>query len=247
MSSVPNREKRDCHCPRSRHQHGTRAGYITDRCRCFACRVAFANSVRSYRHGGTWREADFVPSAGTRRRLQALAVLGHSASALAPRLRMSADYVSKLRSCTNHPLMRRSTHDAVTVVYDALWVTAVTSPDGRRCATLAARAGWLPPAAWDDDSIDDPAAQPAMPDDTSDLDEFEVELLMAGERRVAKWARSAERLEAVRRLAARGMTDNEIGARLLTTGAAVLKVRERNGIPAGVPSTRAARGIRGAA
>jgi hypothetical protein len=57
---------------------------------------------------------------------------------------------------------------------------------------------------------------------------------MSGTLRLPPNAKSAERVEAIRRLAARGLPDNQIGDRVGLEQHAVLKQRVRNGIPAGV-------------
>lgn len=105
-----------------------------------------------------------VASTGTRRRLQALIALGWSRARLAAAM-----------GVTEHALGRAITGTQCTVrtalaarrVYADLWdqaPPAATSPE-RQAATRArndARAhGWVPPLAWDDDTIDDPAAMPA--------------------------------------------------------------------------------------
>lgn len=36
----PDRHRRDCPHPGTPHRHGTRVSYVTDRCRCIACRAA---------------------------------------------------------------------------------------------------------------------------------------------------------------------------------------------------------------
>jgi hypothetical protein len=100
--------------------------------------------------------------AGTARRLQALAVMGHSGPALAARLGVTATWVHYLRhrgaGCVSASLAA-----AVAVLYDELW--DVPGPS-RRTARLAARRRWAPPMAWDDNPgdphwIDDAAARPS--------------------------------------------------------------------------------------
>jgi transcriptional regulator with XRE-family HTH domain len=73
-----------------------------------------------------------------------------------------------------------------------------------------------------------------------ELDEVAMLRIMAGTLPVAENARSPERIEAIARLAASGLNDSEIGARIGISADAVLKTRRRNEIPAGVPSERTA-------
>lgn len=104
-------------------------------------------------------DAALVPSAGTQRRLQALMVLGWPLTEIQ-------------RSCELSALGRCLTRDQVTArvarsvrdFYDTHWSCAPQAADLRttamheRTRARARRAGWLPPLAWDDDTIDDPGA-----------------------------------------------------------------------------------------
>lgn len=111
---------------------------------------------------------DLAPGAtidptGTTRRLQALVAMGWSQSQLATRLGMLlqnlAPVIHGRRGVT------KATADAVQALYDELWSTPAP-PSGRhgavpiRVRNYAARMGWVGPLAWDDDTIDDPAARP---------------------------------------------------------------------------------------
>jgi len=86
------------------------------------------------------------------------------------------------------------------------------------------------------DAFDEPFENPG-----EFLDEVEVERLMHGDITIPLYRgrpHTAEMVEAVRRLAARDLTDMEISQRFhgrLSEGA-VFKVRVRHGISAGVPS-----------
>jgi hypothetical protein len=103
-----------------------------------------------------------VPAAGSARRLQALAWMGHSTPALACRLAVAECVVRRLQrgKPTDVPAALAG---AVSAIYDALWDQRGSSP---RSAHMAIRRGWCPPLAWDDNPgdphwIDDPAAGPA--------------------------------------------------------------------------------------
>lgn len=93
-----------------------------------------------------------IGGCGTRRRLQALAVLGWSTTRLADRAGCSATEVSRWRSARSvsvgHAL-------AVRDMYDEL---AMLPGPSQQARTWALGRGWQPPLAWDDDHIDDPAA-----------------------------------------------------------------------------------------
>jgi hypothetical protein len=102
-----------------------------------------------------------ISSVGTLRRLQALIAIGWPQAQLAARLGQTAANFSAL--------MRRNTVTvrltrAVRRLYDALWdadplAHGVTAQAVSRARNAAAAAGWPPPAAWDDELIDDPTAR----------------------------------------------------------------------------------------
>lgn len=98
-----------------------------------------------------------VDRTGTQRRLRALIALGWSAQYLTARLRASSRTVGVLVA-DEGPSIRASTRANVAALYDELWATPGPSSRARK---IAARKGWLVPAWWDDDTIDDPAAGPA--------------------------------------------------------------------------------------
>jgi hypothetical protein len=104
-----------------------------------------------------------VDATGTRRRLQALVTLGYPVSALGRRLgKTSSNMFITLES----PQVLEATRRRVAALYDELWNTppAAVTRHERTSATRAKRhaaaRGWLPPLAWDDDTIDDPEATP---------------------------------------------------------------------------------------
>jgi transcriptional regulator with XRE-family HTH domain len=107
-----------------------------------------------------------VSSAGTCRRLQALAAAGWSAQCLAARLGVSKTHVCKIIR-GRYPRVTAATARAVRGLYDELWDQP--PPGGTRWEKAAAsrtrnharQQGWPPAQAWDDDEIDDPAAAPA--------------------------------------------------------------------------------------
>lgn len=108
----------------------------------------------------------YVDAAGTRRRLQALATQGHPVRAVARILgadESSLGEISRGRGSVTAGLAR-----GVATVYDRLWDQP--PPEGTKGERIAAvktrrhaeRQGWAPPLAWDDDTLDDPAAEPAQ-------------------------------------------------------------------------------------
>lgn len=97
-----------------------------------------------------------VNPTGTLRRLRALAALGWPMAELGRRLGLPQVPDGRWAAVDAH---------AASLVRDLYAELSMTvPPPGRRYTSargLAARKGWVPPLAWDDDEIDDPAAVPA--------------------------------------------------------------------------------------
>lgn len=121
-----------------------------------------------------------VDATGTRRRLQGLVAMGRSLRSLADRLGMSPRQLRELihgdGGCTAR------TARAVGRLYDELCLvlpptdTAAQRSGVTRAKAWAAGRGWVPPLAWDDDTIDYPDAVPnlgAAPKSAVDLDDDE--------------------------------------------------------------------------
>lgn len=102
-------------------------------------------------HGG------LMAATGTRRRLQALAAIGWSIEELRDRYDLT-DAISKVRSGV---VTRTHPHIVTTVAraYTELWNKPGPS---NLTAKRAARQGWVPPIAWDDDLIDAADAEPVV-------------------------------------------------------------------------------------
>lgn len=107
-------------------------------------------------------ELDLAPSAyvdgtGSLRRLRALRAIGWTRAALAARLGRASgnlDLVGRYAQVT------ASYAQAVKTLYDELWDQPQHGPAADRARARALDLGWAPPMAWDDDTIDDPAAVP---------------------------------------------------------------------------------------
>lgn len=104
--------------------------------------------------------AGHVPAAGVVRRTQALAAIGHSLSDQSRWYGVTNQAVWQLANlprahCREWMALR------VNAAYDKWSMTDGTGPGAKRSRTLSRRAGWAPPLAWDEDSIDDPDARPA--------------------------------------------------------------------------------------
>lgn len=105
-----------------------------------------------------------VDATGTQRRLQALVALGWSRMQLAARLGMA---VQNFRPMMAARQVTAGKARDVARLYDELWDKPPVARDHRsrisvaRARNYAAAQGWVPPLAWDDDTIDDPEARPA--------------------------------------------------------------------------------------
>lgn len=95
-----------------------------------------------------------VPTLGTARRIQALAVMGWPLAHIG---HVAGMYVTQINDVAagRRKRITRAQAEAIDAVYRALCATPGPSP---RTRTAAARNGWVPAQAWDD--IDDPATQP---------------------------------------------------------------------------------------
>lgn len=174
------RVAKECTCPRARHQHGTNEMYSRCGCRCAKCTQAAAESVLDYtKRRYLARGALVVPALGARRRIHALCAIGYSQKAQAEYLGVSWKTVSAI---TGGRQLRVSRALLVRIqgMYDALGMTpAPESHQARYSRTVASKHGWAPPLAWDDDTIDDPTAQPSTPEDGRYDWRTELEFLMS--------------------------------------------------------------------
>ncbi len=175
--------------------HGDANTYRKQGCRCEPCRTANSAERAAYRKRVYLaRGPMMVDPTGTSRRLQALAYIGWGIESLAEPLDMHPHHISRLR--LGRRMIYRRAMIAVARVYDELSMTP--GPDAK-AAQHARRSGWLGPLAWDDDTIDDPAAWASPGEDTDDLpDDVVVERLLSGH---THWrdATMADRREAARR------------------------------------------------
>ena len=97
-----------------------------------------------------------LESTGVSRRLRALVALGYSQSEFARQLDVDPSRVSKL-TIGYRVSVNAATAAAVTALYDRL---SMTPGPSRAARDFAHRRGWMPPLAWDDETIDDPLAVP---------------------------------------------------------------------------------------
>lgn len=110
-----------------------------------------------------------VDATGTRRRIQALVTIGWSQSRIGQRIGMDPQNFNRtIRSERVHADTARK----VKALYEQLWNQPQTGTEQRsrisvaRSRNYAKAHGWLPPLAWDDETIDDPATQPSVFEET---------------------------------------------------------------------------------
>lgn len=115
-----------------------------------------------------WRaEKAWVNPVGTLRRVQALMALGHSGRDISRRTGHNSEWVAKL---LRSPLrVEERSRLAVVRVFEEMSMERPEGPYAERTRGIAARRGYAPPLAWDDD-IDDPAAVPDV-DGAKGMDE----------------------------------------------------------------------------
>lgn len=101
------------------------------------------------------KTSGYVPSIGSHRRLQALLTMGWRHQDLRPLLGFSSAQTLYVKG-----RITQRKHDATKRVYDQLWNKR--GPADLRTMRVVAKAGYAPPLAWDDDTIDDPNAQPDL-------------------------------------------------------------------------------------
>jgi transposase len=110
--------------------------------------------------------AYYVDPTGTHRRIQALMANGWPQLRLGPHFGLHPVYVNAI---LRQPSIYGTTAVAVAAAYDRLWNQdprqhGVSAGTYKKIRNLARANGWVPPAAWDDDAIDDPNAKPDLGD-----------------------------------------------------------------------------------
>lgn len=148
-----------------------------------------------------------IDATGTRRRLQALSVLGWSMRALSEQCSVSRLTLVELLSGKTTSVFRR-TAAAVATTFDELWNVPATGPQAAQTRSRALAKGWAPPMAWDE--IDDPRDVPA------------------GEYKPRKRRSSDEVAQEHTFLRKCGLTDDDIAQRLDMKTESLLRALERH-------------------
>lgn len=259
MSTVLQTATRACPAAtgRSHRAAGTRRGVLvvgadrTESCDLPWCPAPIHGSYGAYQAGcrgsaarEDWRvvnkrrrqgrhEPRTIDGTGTARRLQALAAIGWGATDVADQLGYSEASRSHLARLRHAERVNVRTAAAIRELYDRLSMTPGPSQVTRR---RALEAGYAPPLAWDEHSIDDPDAEPAHTEASGRCDDWvKVDRACAGE---AQELTTSERELAVRRLHGQRQTDGEIAETLRITPRTALRIRQRLTLPPVVPSGR---------
>jgi len=200
-------------------RHGTYAGGRIHRKHgqkpCDPCSYAEARYERGRTHDRYNGRPRTIPSNGTTLRLRALFALGHTYARIGAELGFTTEAARRL-AAHPPPLIRATTAARITRLYDAWSMTLppATTRSETKSATyarnLAARKGWLPPLALDDDRLDDPTYTPRRTVERGvTYDHAVVERVLSGERS-PRQLRRAESAEIVRRARGRGLSDGLI-------------------------------------
>lgn len=187
-------------------RHGTATAYQVDRCRCPSARDAQRRYIKRWKRDKETGRTRKVDATGTHRRIQALMVNGWSLDQIMERAgyRKSGNWI-KYDATTLHV----NTAAKIAEVYNELWDKPGPSKWTR---TYAERRHFLPPLAWDDDTIDDPAAWANETTEGDVGDEIAVDQFIAGR---VDWTSlsTTERLEAAVRMDRNGISRKVIADR----------------------------------
>ena len=148
--------------------HGTAPAYHYG-CRCDHARNAHRLYCKRRRQG----------RAEPRRRIQALWAIGHTSATIGYAAGdMSSFNIQQLATRRN---VNHVSRDAIRLAYNRLSAHAGTSVVTRK---RAAAAGYAPPLAWDEETIDDPQAQPCIAPDLDQpvIDEVAIGRALTGQR-----------------------------------------------------------------
>jgi hypothetical protein len=199
------------------------SAYTNGGCRCAEAKEAARLYRKRLRYGlPTGRGCR--DATGTRRRLRALVALGWTQDQLGGRLGMSRSVVSELILGRTYPQVEQATAGRVTAVYEHLSGTPGPSEPAR---ARARQAGYAPPCAWDEHTIDDPAAGPDYGPQQCPpgyVDHIAVERGRRGDL-PATGLRGDERAAAITMLSTGGQSAKTIAARLGTSQRSITRAR----------------------
>lgn len=217
--------------PCTAERHGDATARRNYNCRCPAAIAAHTRAIKKWRlrkqrNGGVLT----IDATGARRRLQALARIGHDFQSLTNQHGLARDVCNAIAHGRRTDI-RIATHRRVAAIYDALY-----AEDGPsiRASRRAERLGWHGPEAWTDDTIDDPKSRPwqgfgPRRKSSTTLNETAIRAACAGQRVDTT---IADRREIVRRLHAAGLNDRQIQRRTGISARTALRIRGQLGLSA---------------
>lgn len=207
---------RECEHPGRPHSHG-RECYRYDECRCALGRgYQAAKEAKRRKRKALGFGPAFVDATGARRRLQALMTLGYTATQLGRSAGVSRYVIHDI--IETQRLVQRGKLALVADLYDELWDAPPPANQGQRyVSNMAARRGWAPPMAWDDDTIDDPTAEPRLEAAGEFVDQVLVSRVLNGEALVTSLSQ-LEKDAAARVLIKRGYRASMLAKRLNVSG-----------------------------
>ena len=196
--------------------------------RATAARVARLSPGDVYANQSTGH----VPRVGAARRVQALLAMGWPHHALgAAGIVNSAQIIGASGDLITVQRWRQ-----VRDVYDRLSMTPGPSPETRG---WAARLGYAPPLAWDEEGIDDPTAMPGHDAATTGQEDCVVDEVAVARAAASVGAAASltatERTAVVRVMASRGASDARIAEHLGVVDRTILRWRTQLQITAGRP------------
>lgn len=186
--------------------------------------AAVADAIRDL-DAGTITTA-LVPATGTTRRLQALVATGQTQTTLAELLGRTVGNLSPIVN-GHRDRVTVATHDAVKVLFDALWNQHPEGPAHDAARRIAKRHRWLPPLAWDDPDTD--PEPPTVERDPIMIDEIAVAQALNGD---GPRLTPAERRICVRTLWEQRKSDGLIAATIRCNVKTVEQIREELGLAA---------------
>lgn len=183
-------------------RHGTTSGYMAG-CRATCCRRARAKHENMRRLAASRGTPYTVNSIGSIRRVQALMRIGWRGIDIAHACGWKTGE-AVTNALVHRDFVNHRTAARIKAAYDQMSMTLGPSATTRRRAETR---GWPPPLAWDDETIDDPAAKPQGMTpryEPAFLDEAAIERRVNGDRSVR--LHKGEAAEVVRRLLAAGVS-----------------------------------------
>lgn len=161
-------------------RHGTLAGYVAGCRNPDCCRWAATRYEKQRVHDQLAGKPRTIDNTGSRRRVQALGAVGWTMKVIAQEVGWQVPQ-ALYRALHSNRGVRPFTAARIAEVYDRLSMQQGPSNSARMRASAK---GWPPPLAWDDDTIDDPDAQPYTGSDSRAdgiVDEVLVQRAMSGQ------------------------------------------------------------------